>query len=267
MAERFTADRHPDELNDVLSHLVAGVRERLGANYVGAYLQGSLAVGDFDDTSDVDFLVVVDREVAAKSVESLQEFHRALYQHPSRWAQHLEGSYVPRAALANLPPPRREVLYLDHGSTTFERSDHDHCLAVLWTLRERGVILDGPDPTTLIPPIPPEALREETRTTMLDWAEQIFGDPAEMSSLWYQVFAVLSYCRMAETLRTGEVHSKRHGALWAMNAMDPRWHGLIRRAQKQRMRPLEELASPAETRLLAETKSFIRYVNNQGHPL
>ena len=32
-----------------------------------------------------------------------------------------------------------------------------------------------------------------------DAVEQILDNPAEMSSWWYQAFAVLSYCRMAET--------------------------------------------------------------------
>jgi hypothetical protein len=252
--------RDPDGLHDVLARLAAGARERLGADYVGAYLQGSLATGDFDDASDVDFLIVVERDPPADVVARLVELHCALYAHPSHWGRHLEGSYVPRAALAELPPPRQELLYLDHGSTTFERSDHDHYLAVLWTLRERGVVLDGPDPKRLVPPVPPDALRAEVRATMEAWAARIFGDPAEMTTRWYQAFAVLSYSRMAETLRTGEVHSKRHGAAWARMAMDSRWHGLVDDAEEERMRPLSELLEPADAGALAETRSFITYV-------
>ena len=230
----------PHGLRDVLGRLVAGARELLGADYVGAYLQGSLATGDFDDASDVDFLVVVEREPPDDVVGRLQALHRALHACPSYWGRHLEGSYVPRAALAELPPPRRELLYLDHGSTTFERSDHDHYLAVLWVLRERGVVLDGPDPKGLVPRVPPEALVVEARATMAEWAAQIFADPAEMTTRWYQAFAVLSYCRMAQTLRTGEVHSKRRGAAWARTAMDPRWRGLIDDAIGERLRPPAE---------------------------
>jgi hypothetical protein len=244
----------------VLARLVAGAKERLGADYVGTYLQGSLATGDFDNASDVDFLIVVERDPSEDLVERLHELHRALYAHPSHWGQHLEGSYVPRAALAELPPPRRELLYLDHGSTTFERSDHDHYLAVLWTLRERGVVLDGPDPKGLVPLVPSEALRAEVRATMGSWAARIFEDPNEMTTRWYRAFAVLSYCRMAETLRTGKVHSKRQGAGWARTSMDPRWHGLIDNAEEERMRPLAELLVPAAATPLAEAKAFIQYV-------
>ena len=48
---------YPD-LNVVLREFVTQVRNVLGANFIGAYLQGSFAVGDFDIYSDVDFLIL-----------------------------------------------------------------------------------------------------------------------------------------------------------------------------------------------------------------
>ena len=45
------------ELNSVLEDLVASVKATLGEAFVGAYLQGSFAVGDFDRHSDVDFII------------------------------------------------------------------------------------------------------------------------------------------------------------------------------------------------------------------
>ena len=47
------------ELNTVLRELVDRLQAALGDNFVGAYLQGSFAVGDFDQDSDCDFIVVV----------------------------------------------------------------------------------------------------------------------------------------------------------------------------------------------------------------
>jgi hypothetical protein len=38
-------------LNAVLEYLVAHVRELLGSKLIGVYLQGSFALGSFDDTS------------------------------------------------------------------------------------------------------------------------------------------------------------------------------------------------------------------------
>ena len=92
------------ELNAVLLELVALVRDALGANFIGAYLQGAFAVGDFDAYSDVDFLVVVEEDIADAQLPQLQALHGDVFQLPSAWAQHLEGSYIPRDALRHLPP-------------------------------------------------------------------------------------------------------------------------------------------------------------------
>ena len=45
----------------------------LGHNFVGLYLLGSLAVGDFDLTSDVDFMIVTKSELSHGEVELVQD--------------------------------------------------------------------------------------------------------------------------------------------------------------------------------------------------
>jgi hypothetical protein len=47
------------ELNDLLGELTERAAGILGDNFVGAYLQGSFAVGDADLHSDCDFLIPV----------------------------------------------------------------------------------------------------------------------------------------------------------------------------------------------------------------
>src|SRR5438132_4942806 len=79
------------------------------------YLQGSFAIGDFDIYSDVDFLIVLEEDVSDVLLPELQSLHRQVFGLPSAWAQHLEGSYLPKAALRHLPLPTRKLLYLDHG--------------------------------------------------------------------------------------------------------------------------------------------------------
>ena len=252
--------RDPEGLRDVLARLVAGARDVLGDEFVGAWLQGSLAAGDFEDLSDVDFVVGVREDVSDDRVPALQSFHHTLFDHPSDWAWHLEGSYTPLSALANPPPPRRKLLYIDHGATSFERSDHDHYLAVLWILRERGVTLAGPPARTLIPPIPPGALAAEVRKTMREWGAWLFAAPDDSLQRWLESFAVLTYCRMRHTLVTGEVRSKLAGRRWAREALDRRWHSLIDRAWENRVRATEESHRPADPQRLAEMREFVRYV-------
>jgi len=67
------------ELNSVLGVLVDGIRNILGDNFVGAYLQGSFAVGDFDIHSDVDFIIVTEEELSDTQLDSLQGIHEGVY--------------------------------------------------------------------------------------------------------------------------------------------------------------------------------------------
>jgi len=48
------------DINALLRELLAGIRTILGNHLVGIYLEGSLANGDFDESSDIDFVVVSD---------------------------------------------------------------------------------------------------------------------------------------------------------------------------------------------------------------
>jgi hypothetical protein len=59
------------ELNSVLQDLVDNVQTVLGVKFVGAYLQGSFAVGDFDLHSDVDFIMVTEEELPALLVDPI----------------------------------------------------------------------------------------------------------------------------------------------------------------------------------------------------
>jgi predicted nucleotidyltransferase len=52
------------ELTSVLQRFVGGVQNALGSNFLGAYLVGSLATGDFDLDSDVDFLILTNAELS-----------------------------------------------------------------------------------------------------------------------------------------------------------------------------------------------------------
>ncbi|HLF01797.1 MAG TPA: aminoglycoside adenylyltransferase domain-containing protein, partial [Anaerolineales bacterium] len=247
------------ELNSVLRDLITSVQTVLGENFVAAYLQGSFAIGDFDNDSDVDFLVVVEDEASDDQAAALRAIHAGFCDRDSYWARHLEGSYFPKATLRRFDPTRSPPLYVDNGSRELVRSDHDNTLVVRWALREYGITLAGPDAHTLIDPVPASELRQEVSATMRRWAEMIFAEPEQMNNRWYQPFAVLSYCRMLHTLHTGRVGSKPAGAEWAAGALDSRWSGLIQRARQERPDQYLKIHQPADAADFNSTLEFIKY--------
>ena len=256
----FTTHPTPfPDLNAVLSEWLSAIQTALGDNLIGAYLQGSFAVGDFDGDSDVDFLAAIRAELSTAQLAELQAVHARIYDLLSPWAQHLEGSYFPEDALRRGDPADAQPWYLDNTSKVLVRSHHDNTLVVRWVTRECGVVLAGPDPKTLIDPVPAAALRREVLLTMREWGEEILDGHSLMDNRWAQPFVVLSYCRMLHTLHTGTVESKLAGVRWAKEALDGQWAGLIDRAWDERPNPSLKVRQPADPDDLKGTSDFIEY--------
>src|SRR5260370_15462937 len=173
------------ELNRVLRDLVDSVQTVLGTRFVGAYLQGSFAVGDFDLHSDVDFIMVTEEELSDEEVHGLQAVHERIYCLDSPWAQHLESSYFPREVLWYSAHRGEQLWYLDHGGRSLIQSDHCNTVLVRWVVRENGVTLVGPSPALLVDPIPVESLRKEIMATIHDWGQEILSNPDHFNNRFY----------------------------------------------------------------------------------
>src|SRR5260221_3312928 len=130
-------DPTPDpDLNAVLHELVTGVQAVLGDNFVAAYLQGSFAVGDWDNDSDVDFLIAIEHDVSDADLPTLQAMHGRIYDLESNWALHLEGSYFPKPTLKRGGPTGGPLLDLGNTSLKLIRANHANKLVVARVTRE-----------------------------------------------------------------------------------------------------------------------------------
>ena len=282
-ANPMTSPTPLPEVNVVLAELMANWREILGPNLIGAYLQGSFAVGDFTATSDIDFLVVIKSEPDAPVLARLQQLHAAMQAKPSYWAKHLEGSYTVAAVIRRLAdeprdppgePPRPSssrdpetglparhypFLFLGNGSDKLARSEHDNNRVVRWVVRERGVVLHGPPPAQLIDPISRDELRAEVRTNLLVYTEPYAASQRVIDQVWMQSFFVTLICRMLHTLHTGQIQSKKAGGEWALQTLDPQWHELIQRAAVTWSKQQERWMNQPDAGEVEATLEFMRY--------
>jgi hypothetical protein len=252
------------ELNGVLRALVDDVRAALGETLVGAYLQGSFAVGDFDEHSDCDFIVAVRDELSERQVAELQVIHARTYGLECAWAQHLEGSYFPTALLRDFRGAGSPVWYLDHGAQVLIRSNHCNTALVRWVVRERGVQLAGPPPSTLVDPVPVDVLRREIAGLMHWWGNELLVDATPFRNRFYQAFIVHTFCRMLHTLVEGRPGSKRAGAEWAKTHLDPQWSGLIDGSWNGRPNPAVSVREPPDPAEFERTLAFVRYVMDES---
>jgi Domain of unknown function (DUF4111) len=266
---QICADDHPTqfpELNAVLQELTERAVSILGRNFVGAYLQGSFAVGDADIHSDCDFLIPVRGPIAAGQEAGLRAMHKEFPGRRQHWAQHLEGSYPLASELRTLRGLGRTWLYIDHGWRDMSWSTHCNTEVVRWSLRECGVTLAGPDPRTLVDEVPAAVLRARMR----DYAEEFLPELLSWTSFdiaWVQRYAVATLCRILHTIDTGRVTSKKAALLWATGNLDPRWAALGLQALDDRSlgwNPDE----PPRAGLVQETMAFAEYARARaaGHP-
>jgi hypothetical protein len=246
------------ELNQLLTELTQRARDVLQDNFVGAYLEGSFAVGDADEYSDCDFLIPVNGPITADQEAGLRELHREFPHRSGHWCRDLEGAYPDRAQLKSLHGLDVPWLYVDRGHQAMEWSTHCNTDVVRWTLRERGIALVGPDPKTLVDPVPGAVLQETMRRLLPRLLEDLL-EWTTFEIAWTQRYMVTAHCRMLHTLHTGEITSKRAALLWALNVLDEQWHPLLVQVMADREHQWDDKPRPGS---VAATLQFARYVES-----
>jgi len=249
------------QVNTLLLDLLSSAKSVLGKNFVGMYLSGSLAIGDFDDNSDVDFVFIIKDKVSDAQLLDLQEMHVRLHNIDSKWATCLEGYYILQSELQHYDADNPWHLYLDNGSSELVvvRDNHKNWIFERFVLQELGIILEGPKPQNLFDPISPDDLRQTLLVELRSWMKELLDDPRLLNNRWRQSFVVLSLCRMLYTFQHDTVISKQAAVEWAKKSLDPHWKDLIERAWAERPNPPLKARMQAEQEDVEATPGFIRY--------
>ena len=205
-------------VNEILDILFSNVKEILGHKFIGMYLYGSLANGDFDEHSDIDVLIVTDGELSESTFSALQEFHKRINQVNSPWAIQIEASYIPRIALRRFDPTNNLHPHMDRGDNeVLHMMPHERDWIVQrHILREGGIMIEGPDLQGLVDPVSRDELRRAVADVLPLWIQAILEDPSQIHKRGYQSYCVLTLCSMLYTLKHGNILSKPAAVKWAL---------------------------------------------------
>lgn len=250
-----------DDVNLILSEVLTGAQVILDSNFVGMYLDGSLAMGDFAyETSDIDFVVTTNKDVSATQMEELVKMHGRIGQTDSKWAIQLEGAYIPLPALRRYDTHNATHPYIDRGASNlrWEHLDMDWVIHryVLYTW---GVTLAGAPSRSLIDPVTSDELRQATADLLAQWWAPMLDDLPRLGHDGSRAYAVMTMCRALYTLQQGDVVSKPAAGRWALAHLNERWAALIERAMVwQNGRPMGDVP---------ETQAFIRFTYEYSRDL
>jgi len=214
------------DVNALLSLMLGSLRAILKNQFVGFYLGGSLALGDFDPRrSDIDFIVVTDEELSYETVAALEAMHRRLWTSGRKWATKLDGSYVPQLVVRHWTSEDAPCPFVE--GNRFTVTNQGSAVIQRHIIRPYGVIVSGPSPLSLINRVDADNLRSALWNLLENWWRPLLIDPAWVRESPNQPFAVLTMCRALYTLDHGIVTSKPVAARWVQETIGDRWLKLI----------------------------------------
>jgi predicted nucleotidyltransferase len=219
----------PADVQGQAQRLLGAFRALLGADLVGIYLHGSLAMGCFNPLrSDIDLLAVTQEPI---TVEIKAEIARLLLE-VSRRPTPVEISFL---ASRDLTPWRHPTPFDFHYSEDWRpamtrdlaQSAWGNCGAVrrcdadlaghITVTRHRGICLYG----LPIPQVFPVVPRTDFLASILaDVLDQKYGLTSDLS---HPVYVILNACRTLAYLRTGQILSKDEGGGWAAHILPERY--------------------------------------------
>ena len=246
------------DVNQILNMLLSNVKEILQDQFVGMYLYGSLASGDFNpETSDIDFLVVTVSSLSEETIVKLEAMHKQAWATSPKRTGKLEGSYVPRDLIRCHDPDGAPYPTINEGKFFVDKRGSDGIIQ-RHVIREYGVIVEGPDPKTLIEFVSPDDIRDAVMGSLNEWWFPMLDDPAWLRNgeNGDRAFAVVTMCRVLHTLEHGTIVSKPKATQWAQTRLDERWRQLIDKAVTLSNRPEQVIT-------LDETLDFIRFIKEQ----
>ena len=250
-----------DEVNAILNLLLTEAKEILKEQFVGMYLYGSLASGDFNpETSDIDFLVVTIDSLSDKTIAELEAMHNKTWATSLKRAGKLEGAYVSKGLIRRHDPNGEPCPTINEGKFYMGRLGRDWIIQ-RHVLREYGVVLEGPDPKTLIDFVTPDDIRQSVLGVLREWWFPMLDDPSWLRGhdSGYHAFAVITMCRALHALEHGTIVSKPKAIRWAGEKLDHPWRQLINKA-------VAASQHKEQDGFLSETLDFIRFTMERVNP-
>lgn len=233
-------------------------------NLFGIYIYGSYTYGDFrPKSSDIDCVVVVNKKLKGKELNSLRKWYKNLLDENEQMAKRFETSYAAKGNLISVRMTKTPRFI--RGKFT-SRANSDANSPITWlNIRNSGITVLGPKPKEFVPEISDKMLRHALKNE-LNYIKQ--RPKRFFSKDWDKVYAVLTFCRILYTLKTRKIKSKMGAMEWALKNLPETYHPIISSAAKAFFESIdwESLDQPApgdSERSKKEIIRFGKYVSSQ----
>ena len=217
------------EVNILLENFITKVEEILKEQLNSIYIIGSFATGGFNiKSSDIDFLVITKKDIDNKKIDNLKNIHYEIAEN-NKLGKRLEGSYIAKDKIKEFEPPKQARPYIHKGQLKLLKYGNEWIIEK-YVLKKYGILLRGEDIRSEIEQMKPKDLKTAVLKILNNWWEPLLNKKNKLYDDEYQVYAILSMCRIIYTLNHGNLVSKPQAAEWAKDELNQKWIPLINSA-------------------------------------
>jgi hypothetical protein len=251
--------RIPQVLDPLLLKYTDTVVQQMPGRVTAFYLEGSIALGDFNPRlSDIDFVSVLNSPATSTDRETIQKIHRDLER---KYPWKMSGMYFQPGDIGCLEKTKEPFLVFHDGklktSNRFELSS-----VTWWILKYHGIAVFGAPPESLNLEMDMEHLiqvqQENLNTYWASWTKR----PSRMLSLasdWWLQWTVLGVVRQFHTIHKRRITSKVKAGEYACSYLPENWHPIIREAMALRENPKRRIYQ-SRIRRAIDAFQLIKYV-------
>lgn len=244
-----------DDINKLLDLLLTELQKILGKKLVGLYLYGSIVWGDFDyEASDIDLMVAISKELEESEIAELRKMHEDMNNLNKQLNNRIDAFYISINALKTFKTQSNKIAKFFPGEPLHVKKAEKDWLMNLYFVQERGVVLFGPSPKTIINPISKKEFIQAVRSHAINWSDYIKHTRHFRAN---QAYVILTLSRALYAYKNGNQVSKKQAAEWAVKEL-PKWSALIQNALLWRENWRNEQTDDEET--FNETVKFANFI-------
>ncbi|MGE7624160.1 aminoglycoside adenylyltransferase domain-containing protein [Viridibacillus sp. NPDC096237] len=227
----------PIPVQNILSEYITLFHERIPNTLEGLYLHGSIALNAYiNDSSDIDFIAILNRNLSEAEVKILSKTHRELKDKYKKTG--MDGCYLLWKDIGKKQAETRKCLYVNESKIAW--SNHVINPITWWILKDKGISIIGPEITSFHFDVNESILSDYILTNMNTyWLNRIntikifkrivhlLPNKLVDSEIQWSITGML---RQFYTLREHEIISKVDADKYAINHMPERCHNIIKEA-------------------------------------
>ncbi|WP_160644388.1 aminoglycoside adenylyltransferase domain-containing protein [Chengkuizengella marina] len=213
----------------ILNKIIERYKNILDENLVGIYLHGSLAMDCYNSSSDIDFLVVVNKPIPLKTKKELINAIINLKNVPPKG---IEMSIILEEYAQKIVHPTPFELHYSNFHRDRYLSDHNYICgdsedpdlaAQLNIVVHRGICLYGKEIEEVFNEVPREVYINSIYYDVRNAKSEILEDP---------VYIILNLCRVLYYLKENVISSKLEGGEWGKKNLSKQYRKIVEDALK-----------------------------------